>query len=114
MPINSTRTFAVKRSSCVGEVGEPGPKTRGAFYADDFREIAEDPVHDLALLKLRYNPFTTDAGVLHTAKGDVKILQVEAVKFSTSRPDEGEPIAVSGYPLSSPVLITTSGAIASS
>lgn len=98
----------------VGELDEPGPKTRGAFYAADFQEVDEDPVHDLALLRLRYNPFSTDAGVLHTAKGDVKILQVKASKFSTSRPDEGEPIAVSGYPLSSPVLITTSGAIASS
>ncbi len=102
----------------IGEIGEngsalpPGPTYRGAFWATEFEEINEDPIHDLALLKLKYNPFTVDA-VLSTPKGPVKIVHVASVKFSLARPDEGEPIAVSGYPLSLPALVTTSGAIAS-
>jgi S1-C subfamily serine protease len=107
------------QSPNVGEIGlsgsaePPGPTTRGAFYGAEFEEVGEDTIHDLALLKLKYNPFTIDA-VLKTPKGDVKIVPVKSAKFSLARPEEGEPIAVSGYPLSSAVLVSTSGAIASS
>ena len=86
----------------VGEIGPdraavpPGPTYRGAFWSTEFEEIDEDPIHDLALLKLKYNPFTVDA-VLSTPKGPVEIVHVMSAKFSLARPDEGEPIAVSGY-----------------
>lgn len=92
----------------------PDPAYRGYFSGFKFEEIDEDPIHDLALLKLNANPFTNNA-VLKTRNGDVKkIVQVKAARFSLGRPDEGEPIAVSGYPLRSSVMVTTSGAIASS
>ena len=92
----------------------PEPAFRGYFSGFKFEEIDEDTVHDLALLKLNANPSVITA-VLKTPNGSVrKIVQVVAAKFSLRRPEEGEPIAVSGYPLRSPVMVTTSGAIASS
>jgi S1-C subfamily serine protease len=92
----------------------PEPIYRGYFSGFRFEEIDEDPIHDLALLKLNPNPFTIDVD-LKTPNGDVqKIVQVKPARLSLGRPDEGEPVAVSGYPLRSPVMVTTSGAIASS
>jgi len=102
----------------IGEIGPdgravpPGPTYRGAFSSWLYEKVAEDPIHDLALLKLKINPFTTQA-TLDTPTGKVNIWTVASVRFDASRPQEGEPIAVSGYPFSSPVLVTTSGAIAS-
>ncbi len=91
-----------------GSAALPGGR-RGAFFnAGAFDVVDQDPIHDLALLKLKNNPFTVDLAFID------KRFQVASAKFSLGRPDEGEPIAVSGYPLSSSTLITTSGAVASS
>lgn len=66
------------------------------------------------MLKLKYNPIAIDVEIPADAKRAWKRLHVTSARFSLARPDEGETVAVSGYPLSSPVLVTTSGAIASS
>src|SRR5260370_29556157 len=71
------------------------------------KEVAEDEVHDLALLKLQSNPFE----LAHKAGAKAR---VSAARFFAGRPDDGALIAVSGYPLHYAVLVTTSGTIASS
>jgi S1-C subfamily serine protease len=74
--------------------------------------VVEDPRHDVALLRLEPNPFEgwVTSGIVI---GDRAVPLLYAVAPTrTVRPQDGEPIAVSGYPLSEPVMITTSGAIA--
>jgi S1-C subfamily serine protease len=80
-------------------VGLPGPNTpnaRANFLLVPAELVDVDALHDVALLKI------TVGGTL------------VPTKLSPSRPEEGQPIAVSGYPLSNVVLVTTSGAVASS
>lgn len=63
------------------------------------------------------NPFETGkpSGISRTNDGGVAINGLYGLAMlRTDRPREGVGIAVSGYPLSTPTLITTSGAIASS
>jgi S1-C subfamily serine protease len=70
--------------------------------------VAEDPVHDLAILRLQQNPFRGE--MRFAEEGD---LVCATATLAPGRPTDGEPIAISGYPLGYPVLITTAGAIAS-
>jgi S1-C subfamily serine protease len=63
-----------------------------------FTRVEVDAPHDIALLKLTE---TVEVSASH-------------LKFCSKRPRDGEAIAVSGYPLSGKVLVTTSGVIASS
>jgi S1-C subfamily serine protease len=76
-------------------------KVRGAFTLIPFTVVDRDPAHDLALLKPDQSLFPLGAA-----------RHVQAL--SVARPNEGERVAVSGYPLGKTVLITTSGAVASS
>lgn len=74
--------------------------------------VAKDEHHDLAVLEMARNPFD---GEMHSAIviGEEEIdLLYGTVHLDATRPDDGEPIAISGYPLENPVLVTTSGAIA--
>lgn len=75
--------------------------------------VEEDARHDLALLRMVPNPF--DGGVgSGIVIGDTPIpLMFDVAATSPERPRDGTAIAVSGYPLSETVLITTSGVLAS-
>jgi S1-C subfamily serine protease len=87
---------------------------RGNFGLVEFDIVDEDARHDLVLLKLKRNPFKGEMGKFMKV-GDKEIEYAhKAAMLSPGRPREGEAIAVSGYPLSSTVLITTSGNLASS
>jgi S1-C subfamily serine protease len=83
---------------------------RGAFTLFESRVVEEDARHDLALLKLENNPFGCNVPAI--ISGGPGLLHKAAV-LSPTRPREGERIAVSGYPFGSPVLVTTSGNLAS-
>ena len=89
---------------------------RGSFEVTDADVVEEDPRHDLALLRMGNNPFASGrrSGVFATAEGGTGINALFGVANLHHRPvRDGEPIAVSGYPMDAPALITTSGAVAS-
>lgn len=66
----------------------------------------------LAVLQRRKNPF---AGEPHTTvDGDRVALLCKSAHLETRRPEDGLPVACSGYPLMSFVLITNAGIVASS
>lgn len=95
---------------------------RGCFHMVQCDIVDRDIQHDLALLKLRENPFTGELKpiTLFSFGPESNIDDVPwdfLYGLSTifkGRPKEGADIAVSGYPFESPVLITNSGIIASS
>jgi len=75
--------------------------------------VEEDALHDIALVRMKQNPFTGGMGTfMKTPTGSIDYPHKVAV-LRPNRPRDGEHIAVSGYPLSSTVLITTSGIVAS-
>ncbi len=93
-------------------VGIPLPNTdtgslkiRGSFLVTSFTVVDTDSAHDLALLKIERRSFVLGAARSGTA---------DVATFSIVRPEDGEKLAVSGYPLGKNVLVTTSGAVASS
>jgi S1-C subfamily serine protease len=77
--------------------------------------LRRDTTEDLALLRLRINPFREGRNVMSgiAIDGNPLELPVAVAKLDAERPVDGEAIAISGYPLTNPVLITTSGALAS-
>jgi S1-C subfamily serine protease len=78
-------------------------------------ELVEgDPRHDLALVRMQPNPFDGRVKSGFIIAGQPIPLLFSVAAQSESRPRDGDPIAVSGYPLSETVLVTTSGGIASS
>ena len=77
--------------------------------------VARDPRHDAAVLQLEPNPFTQDRprGRVDMEGGGFTVsAMVGHVTPAANPPRDGERIAVSGYPMSSPTLLTTSGNIA--
>ena len=97
-------------------VGLAQPSTenmRGNFTLVEGKVIEEDPRHDLALLRMQPNPFEGNVSSGVAVNGDRVPLLLGVAARSPSRPRDGSSIAVSGYPLSETVLITTSGALAS-
>lgn len=97
----------------VGIAAPDMERIRGNFNQIDFDVVEEDARHDLALLKLKRNPLKGEIGAFMKI-GEKKInYAVKAATLSPKRPRDGEPVAVSGYPLNRSVLISTSGNLAS-
>jgi S1-C subfamily serine protease len=97
-------------------VDSPQLVLRASFELVGLELVEEDRRHDLALLRLNPNPFATGrpSGTHRTPEGGVGInAQYGLAQIDDQRPRDGERIAVSGYPLSEPTLVTTSGSIAS-
>jgi S1-C subfamily serine protease len=88
---------------------------RSSFEIMDVEILEEDPRHDVALLRAPNNPFTSGrtSGVhqVGTSWGVNALFGLASLSDQAVR--DGEGIAVSGYPLAEPALVTTSGAIAS-
>src|ERR1700730_5986128 len=77
--------------------------------------VAVDEAHDLVLLKPQAtssNPFP-EIHFLHTSTQQVNVKPTTAT-FDPHHFRDGEPVFTSGYPMNLPILITTSGFIASS
>lgn len=87
---------------------------RANFNLVDFDVVDTDPGHDLALLKLKQNPFKgqVHSGIVISGKEVPMVFGTATLK--TTRPKDGEAIALSGYPLANPVLITNAGWLATS
>jgi S1-C subfamily serine protease len=87
---------------------------RGSFVLVESQVIDEDERHDIAVLKLSRNPFKDNMPtIIQMPDQNIKTPHKVPTLWA-ARPRDGEAIAVSGYPLSSPVLVTTSGYLASS
>lgn len=89
---------------------------RASFELADCHVVEEDARHDLALLKLVTNPFASGrpSGVHQIADGGMGVNSMYGLApLTLDRPRDGEEIAVSGYPLANPTLITTAGIVAS-
>jgi len=85
---------------------------RGNFSVVQFDVVDEDELHDLALLRLRKNPFEGEVGSMF---GNKELsLVVDTVTLNQNRPKDGAAVGISGYPLSEPVLVTNAGWMATS
>jgi S1-C subfamily serine protease len=98
-------------------VGLAQPNTenmRGNFAVVDFEVIEKDVRHDLALLKLKRNPFKGEvrSGIVIGDK-EVPLLFGTAM-LNPKRPKDGAAVGISGYPLGEPVLVTNAGWMATS
>jgi hypothetical protein len=98
----------------VGLSIENQENVRGSFTLVDFEVVDEDNSHDLLLLKLMKNPFKGEiSSGIKTQEGSLPLL-FGIPKINSDRPRDGEFIGISGYPLSSNVLLTNSGWLATS
>ena len=87
---------------------------RGNFTLVGFEVLLQDDLHDVAVLRLQQNPFRGEIrSGIRIGDKDLPMLFATA-KLDPARPSDGTAIAVSGYPLSSAVLVSTSGHVASS
>jgi len=89
---------------------------RSSFELVDVEVVEEDARHDLALLRMKSNPFTSgrSPGVSRMPDGGTAINAMWGLApLNLNRPRDGDAIVVSGYPLAYPTLINTAGIIAS-
>jgi S1-C subfamily serine protease len=94
-----------------------GPVTiRASFEMVEARVVEEDSRHDLTLLRLDPNPFSSGkpSGVSRTPDGGLAVNGLYGLApLSLSDVRDGEAVAVSGYPSTAPALVTTHGIVAS-
>jgi len=98
------------------DIDSPRLKVRASFDPVPCDVVAHDERHDLALLRLQTNPFESGrpSGISQLEDGGLAINPMYAEsEISRRRPRDGDRIAISGYPLQNPALITTTGIIAS-
>ena len=103
IPMPDGRVLPMGRNRLMIGIAVPNTDTgplisRASFTLYQFSVVDKDDTHDLALLK-------PDQQL--TAFGRPPI-------FRVSRPEDGQRVAVSGYPVKENVMITTSGTVASS
>src|SRR5581483_821033 len=102
---------AARKRLLVGLVQQVTEFSHPHFIQLEFDLVDTDPRHDLALLKLRLNPFRGEVlGPIIAGKSTAIV--VGTVTLRAARPKDGEPIGLSGYPLANPVLITKGGWLA--
>jgi hypothetical protein len=92
-------------------------RMRACFTLVDFDIVDIDSRHDIALLRLKRNPFKGEvtSGIVISSKDSGKkelSLLFGVPTFNLNRPKEGTFIAISGYPLNETVLVTNSGGLA--
>jgi S1-C subfamily serine protease len=92
------------------DVDTPQIKIHAAFTGTSVAVIGRDEAHDLALLKL---PTDKLSDITIKVGPDGAEAKPSACHMDAVTPANGEPIAISGYPLAEPSLVTTSGHIAS-
>jgi S1-C subfamily serine protease len=77
---------------------------RAGFSLIEAEIVEEDEQHDLALLRLKTNPFTDHASRMRFAAEEIKYLRKAATISSINRPADGDAIVISGYPSLSEVF----------
>jgi S1-C subfamily serine protease len=79
----------------------------------DFDLVDEDANYDLALLRLRRNPFQGEVrSGIRIGENEIPI-PAEVAQLNPDRPEEGQWVGISGYPFEERVLVTNSGYVAS-
>src|SRR5262245_41868477 len=94
----------------IGFALPPSELARGAVMTLGAKLIATDERNDLALLEMENNTPITD-GLPH-ASGDRYAATV--AELDATRPDDGEDVMISGFPLGYRYLLNSSGIIACS
>lgn len=82
----------------------------GSFLRVRCDVVIRDESNDLAVIKLQQNPF--EGEITFATSGGNKVPKIPT--FNVRRVEAGDRVAVSGYPLGEPNLVTTSGFIAAS
>ena len=108
-----SRVDAGRKNMFVG-LGLPNSENFvGNTVLVDFGLVDENENHDLALIRLRRNPFRGEVSSgVRMGVNDVPVL-TGVVRLNPDRPLEGQSVGVSGYPFDKSVLVTNSGCIAS-
>lgn len=108
------RIQADQKDTVVGLAQPNTENMRGNFSIVPFDVVDEDARHDLALLRLKANPFAGEvrSGIVVGDK-EVPVLFGTAT-LNDGRPSDGEAVGISGYPLGQPVLVTNAGWMATS
>ncbi len=75
--------------------------------------VAQDPVHDIAILKVAVNPFKTPRGVPIRIGNTALSAHYEKADLEVSLPLPGERTLIGGYPLGYPYLVFQEGTVAS-
>jgi S1-C subfamily serine protease len=104
---------AGRKGMVVGLAIQNSDKMRGNFLQVGFDVVVEDEANDLTLIRLQQNPFAGEVTSGIQIGDEMVALPVGVGGLVMRRPVDGEAVAVSGYPLNEPVLITTSGHVAS-
>jgi S1-C subfamily serine protease len=79
-----------------------GREIRANFQVSSFTDVSQNPNADLSLLKVNQIPMAAFVKEMPFSPLKPPVLR-------TKRPQDGEPIAVSGYPFGEPVLVTNAG-----
>ncbi len=108
-----TQTQADTKNQQVGFAIPNTENMRANFTRVGYDIVAEDIRHDLALLKLHRNPFQGEISSRFAINGKDLTIPFGTAALNTHRPREGAAIAISGYPLEAPVLVTNAGVVAS-
>lgn len=94
----------------VGVALPPDERSRGNFVHLPARVATIDDEHDLSVLAVRPSPFGQQPV---RVDGADLLLPAAVARLTAERPRDGEDLAVSGYPVAEPVLLTTTGTVAS-
>lgn len=86
-------------------LAHPYTERRSAINLTRFDTVALDDRHDIALVRMRKNPF----------RGEIQSIAMpdDALRLAPDRPRDGAEIATLGYPLNEVVLVATRGCVAS-
>lgn len=101
---------ADRKRIVVGLAIQNSENMRGNFRQVGFDVVGEDEANDLTLIRLQQNPLAGKVSSGIQIGGEMVALPVGVGRLVTRRPVDGEAVAVSGYPLNEPVLVTTSPA----
>jgi len=110
--IQDEKIQAGKKRLQIGIAQPLSDNFRANFTLVDFDLVDTDSRHDLALLKLKHNPFSGQVRSGMVISGQEIPLVVGTPSLGLTRPKDGDAIALSGYPLFNPVLITNAGWLA--
>lgn len=97
-------------------IDSPSLQIRESTVDIQMTVVDRDEKHDVALLKMVRNPFRnmSDPPMVLTRTERVNSPVPGVVIFDVARPEEGERIAISGFPLLGLAMKTNSGTVASS
>lgn len=111
---DGTQAKDIKISLPISEVnnGLPGFDVNGGLFTENSEVIAEDALHDLAILRPVGSPFMR--GVVMANGKDLVMTHPATLCSRNLKLRSGEPIFTVGHPLNDRRLIATSGIIASS